>query len=311
MAKKPSKSSKKPAAKSDAQDKAEPAPVQHSLLRKAESDDKLLEAYHKIERRMGGQFEKAVGALTECRFKFDMETKGKSAPSAWLEQQEPGAVIMLFQMGSHEQPVYIRISRLFLTALVDSFFGGKFDGTSQPKPKLSRSELAMVDRLADLLCVVLASCWSVLVDTNLRYIGHQIEHDDIEFGADFGDMVQTSIVGRLGEHEMDAIDIGQPVETLVAAYAQLARNAGPEDDEIDPVWQESLKDSVEQVFLPIRSVLARPTMNLSDLSRMSVGDILPVTPTDNVPLIVGDRIFAHGSIGEQNGGVAFKINNFL
>ena len=82
-------------------------------------------------------------------------------------------------------------------------------------------------------------------------------------------------------------------------------------NQIDPVWKDNLKDSVEQIYLPVRSVLARPTMQLSELSRLAVGDILPVAPTDNVPLIVGDRVFAHGSIGEQNGGVAFKIKNFL
>jgi flagellar motor switch protein FliM len=52
-------------------------------------------------------------------------------------------------------------------------------------------------------------------------------------------------------------------------------------------------------------------MQLSELSRLAVGDILPVAPTDNVPLVIGDRVFAHGSIGEQNGGVAFKINQIL
>ena len=84
-----------------------------------------------------------------------------------------------------------------------------------------------------------------------------------------------------------------------------------EANEIDPIWKANLKDSVEQIYLPVRSVLARPTMRLSELSRLAVGDILPVAPTDNVPLIVGDRVFAHGSIGEQSGGVAFKITNFL
>ncbi len=311
MAKTSSKSSKKPASKKVAGDGDEKTPVQHSLLRKAEPDDKLLEIYQKIERKMTGRVEKAVNALTGCRFKFEAEAKGKVDPSDWLGQQEPGVIILQFHIGSAEQPVFVRVSRLFVTALVDCFYGGQYDGTTEPKPKLSRSESAMVERLARLLAEMLAHSWSTLCETPVRYLGYQTELDDIEIAADYGEAIQTCFACELATHEIDAIEIAQPVEGLIAIHSQLARKPGQEDDEIDPAWKNALQESVEQVFLPIRSVLARPTMSLSELSRLSVGDILPVAPTDNVPLIVGDRIFAHGSIGEQNGGVAFKINNFL
>ena len=40
---------------------------------------------------------------------------------------------------------------------------------------------------------------------------------------------------------------------------------------------------------------------------LKAGDIIPVNISRSLPLIVGDRIVAHGSIGEQDGRAAFQI----
>jgi flagellar motor switch protein FliM len=61
------------------------------------------------------------------------------------------------------------------------------------------------------------------------------------------------------------------------------------------------------VRLPARTVLARPNLTLAELMALQPGDVIPVHISRSLPLIVGDRIFAHGTIGEQDGRAAFMI----
>jgi flagellar motor switch protein FliM len=200
---------------------------------------------------------------------------------------------------------------LFLTACVDCFFGGQFDGQTSASGKLKRSEIGMIERVAEAVRGTLVEAWSAVYETTVRFDGFFHDKDEIEMVLEDKNALIAAIDIELSDHKIAAFDFVQTLDGLVAIEPQLNRTNSREVIEIDPIWQHSLKESVEEVFLPVRSVLARPTMQLSQLARLAVGDILPVAPTDNVPLIVGDRVFAHGSIGEQNGGVAFQIKNFL
>ena len=71
-------------------------------------------------------------------------------------------------------------------------------------------------------------------------------------------------------------------------------------------WQTSAAIA-QHCGLPARTVLARPDLSLADLRQLKAGDIFPVTINRSLPLIVGDRIVALGSFGEQDGRAAFQI----
>jgi flagellar motor switch protein FliM len=46
---------------------------------------------------------------------------------------------------------------------------------------------------------------------------------------------------------------------------------------------------------------------MSELMALRPGDVIPLNIPRHLPLIVGDRVYAHGSIGEQDGIAAFMI----
>jgi flagellar motor switch protein FliM len=58
-------------------------------------------------------------------------------------------------------------------------------------------------------------------------------------------------------------------------------------------------------------VLARPNLSLAELMQLKAGDVIPVNIARSLPLIVGDRIVAHGTIGEQEGRAAFQIEKLV
>ncbi|QJB68024.1 FliM/FliN family flagellar motor switch protein [Parasphingorhabdus halotolerans] len=283
----------------------------HSLLKKGGPDDILLLAYKKVERKLESGLKVHLSDLIDCDMKLEVGDSAKSPFKDWISGQATMSVYLEFQLGALESPILVRVARTFLNASVDCFFGGQFDGEAQSTGELKKSEIAMIERLGGAIATGLSQAWSALLDTTVRYSGCALAKDDIELDMDDENVLVSAISVQLSGHPIAAFDVIQTLDGLIAIEPQLNRPHLREVNEVDPIWKADLKDSVEQIYLPVRSVLARPTMQLSELSRLAVGDILPVAPTDNVPLIVGDRVFAHGSIGEQNGGVAFKIKNFL
>lgn len=286
-------------------------PVEHSLLKKNGPDEGLLKIYQKVEKKISGALKSELTKLIDVPVNLDL-VEGKKVPFAdWLDGQETDSVYLQFQVSVSDTPLWARVERLFLTACVDCFFGGQFDDQSAVSGKLKRSEIAMIERLAKAIAASLTKSWSAVYESSVRFAGYYHDKDEVEMDLEEENVLVAKINANFSELPINAIDLVQSIDGLMAIEPQLHRSPSKDVCDIDPVWQKSLKESVEEVFLPVRSVLGRPTMNLSELSRLAVGDILPVAPTDNVPLIVGDRVFAHGSIGEQNGGVAFQIKHFL
>lgn len=61
--------------------------------------------------------------------------------------------------------------------------------------------------------------------------------------------------------------------------------------------------------LPVRAVLVDMTVGFSRLSGLKPGDVLPVAVARSVPLKVGDRVIASGTVGELDDRVAVQISN--
>src|SRR3546814_5283565 len=73
-----------------------------------------------------------------------------------------------------------------------------------------------------------------------------------------------------------------------------------DDERADPVWQARIAQRMREFRLPARTVLAHPDLSLAELMQLKAGDIIPVTINRSLPLLVGYRIVAHGSIDEQD-----------
>lgn len=286
-------------------------PANHSLLKKSGPDDILLLAYRKVEKKLDKNLKARLSNIIDRDLDLTVDESAKLSFEGWLAGQDSGSVYLEFQLGAVEVPILVRVARTFLTASVDCFFGGQFDGETLITGELKKSEVAMIERLAGAVAAGLTVAWSTLFATTVRYNRCFLVKDDVELRLDDDDVLVSAISVELCGHQIAAMDVVQTLDGLAAIEPQLNRPLHREANEVDPLWKSNLKDTVEQIYMPVRSVLARPTMQLSELSRLAVGDILPVAATDNVPLIIGDKVFAHGSIGEQNGGVAFKINQFL
>ncbi|AYJ85234.1 hypothetical protein D3Y57_04200 (plasmid) [Sphingomonas paeninsulae] len=74
-------------------------------------------------------------------------------------------------------------------------------------------------------------------------------------------------------------------------------------------WAIDLRDSVLAARLPVRVVLARPELSISTLSRLAVGDVVPIAKPALVPMLAGALRLATGTIDDRDGHVAIRIEH--
>jgi len=111
----------------------------------------------------------------------------------------------------------------------------------------------------------------------------------------------------LGDHAPRLVEVVYPKDGLAGLEIGGADKAIEDMRPADPVWQAQLANRVDDVRLPARTVLARPNLKIAELVALKPGDVIPIHIARHLPLLIGERVFAHGSIGEQDGCAAFMI----
>lgn len=211
----------------------------------------------------------------------------------------------LYRMRPLKGSLMVVIDPAFVSRLVDSFYGGR--GSAQSRGEFTATEERLATRLADQIAEKLQEGWAEVMPLTLQLAGR-------ETNAAYASLVrpeETVVVHRLaiapGAALPSTISIVypmaslRPIESLLAARVQ--DDAGPPDTE----WRERLADALAEVRMPVRSVLARPELSVSQLLALKPGDIIPITLAPLVPLAVAGRKLAQGTIGEREGRAAMVI----
>ncbi len=197
----------------------------------------------------------------------------------------------------------------FITSLVDAFYGG---GGAPAKPRtreFTPGEERLLSRLADGIVAQLAEVWAEVAvltpalaarETNAAYASL--------VRADEAVVLQRFVVAP-AQGKTGTILIVYPLAALRPYEALLAAKVHDDNGSGDVEWRARLADALENVRLPVRSVLARPELSLSQLVALKPGDVIPITLAPRVPLIVADRRIATGTIGEQDGRAALMIEH--
>lgn len=197
----------------------------------------------------------------------------------------------------------------FVTRLVDAFYGGN-GGINAHAPRATEftaGEERIAARLADAIAETLAAAWAELAP--LQPVAAERETGAAHVTLVRGDemvVVQRFAVDA-GPCGLSPIDLVYPLAALKAHPALAGGTKRPAATPGDAEFRFRLANALEQVQLPVRSVLARPTLSVHELLSLKVGDVIPITLGPRVPLLVANRRVAEGTIGEQEGRAALMI----
>lgn len=227
----------------------------------------------------------------------------------WQSTRSAKDALLRFQMHPMKGAMLLSLPARLVVQLVDRFFGG--DGIFTVCHKdFSPAELRLLKRLGEACLPLLAAAWKDVItiepqlmalepDGRIPALGNPLEPIAV---------LPFAVSGHYGQFEIHCVfqqAALRPVEALKAG------SEGDVAEPVDTIWQSLLGDAVMQVRLPIRSVFARPEMSLEKLVSLKEGDLIPILMPRHVPVSIGEKLFAHGSVGESNGRTAIKIESLL
>jgi len=225
----------------------------------------------------------------------------------WSAEVADFVSISLYRVSPLKGVVALRMNPEMIAGLVDCFYGGTGTRPAPKRREFTPTEDRLIGRLADGVIENLVDAWSetLAMEAVLTAREASLAHAGIA-QADEPMLVQRFELG-IGTGVKWPIDILIPVAALRSVEPLFENKVHDEARIVDPVWQTRLGRRLGDVSLPARTVLARPNLTLAELMQLKEGDVIPVTIGRNLPLIVGNRVVAHGTVGEQNGRAAFMI----
>lgn len=263
----------------------------------------------RMNERIARRLRDVIEPIAQTRSKVDPIPLETRRFDEWQRNQPDYMSLSLFRVRPVKGMMMIAIEPGFITNMVDAFYGGTGNGLTTKGGEFTPSEQRLQRRLADAIVEVLTKSWAETFPLQFDFSTH-------ETNAAFANMVRAdepvvvqSFTIKPGMSRSTRIEIlyplslMQPIEDEIAARVQAG--AGGEDHE----WKGKLFSALDNVALPVRSVLARPEMTVAQLLALKPGDVIPVNLSQTVPLLVGNRRFAEGTIGEQDGRAAMMIES--
>jgi flagellar motor switch protein FliM len=265
--------------------------------------------------RLGEKLGRRIRALVEpiCGVRPQVEAQDAQLLdfSAWSAQVPAFTSISVYRLAPLKGQVLLRMDAAMISTLVDCFYGGIGNRPLPPRGEFTPTEDRLIARLSESVIARLVESWADILPLDPALI---VRETGVGFAASAqpGDpMVVQRFTISITRDQHWPVDLVFPLAALRAVEPLMGTKLPADDEQSDPVWQARIARRMRDIRLPARTVLARPNLSLAELMQLKVGDVIPVTIGRSLPLIVGNRIVARGSIGEQDGRAAFQIEKIV
>ncbi|WP_313806079.1 flagellar motor switch protein FliM [Sphingobium sp.] len=227
--------------------------------------------------------------------------------AAWGAEVPASASISAYRLAPLKGQILLRMDAVMISTLVDCFYGGIGNRALPPRGEFTPTEDRLIARIADAFIARLVECWGDMIGLDAGLVVRETGIGFASAAQPGEQMVLQRFLISITRDQEWPIDLLFPLASLRAVEPLIGSRVPLDAEHADPVWQTRIAARMRDIRLPARTVLARPNLSLAELMQLKAGDIIPVTINRSLPLIVGDRVVAHGSIGEQDGRAAFQI----
>lgn len=259
--------------------------------------------------RMARRLRDVIEPMAQTRAKVEAAPLETRRFDEWQRNQPDYCSLTMFRVRPVKGSMMIGIDPSFITNMVDAFYGGTGNGLATKTGEFTPSEERLLNRLVGSIVEVLTKTWGEFHPLEFQKVSH--ETNPVFASLVRGDeaVVVQSFTIKPGMSRSTKIEILYPLSLLQPIEDGIASRIHRSSDDENDEWRTKLEAALQNVALPVRSVLARPEMSVADLLALKVGDVIPITLSQTVPLLVGNRRFGEGTIGEQEGRAALMLDN--
>jgi flagellar motor switch protein FliM len=232
------------------------------------------------------------GPARECAM---LELAGEIAPLA---------ANSLHAAGPQGAPFLTSLDATGVFRLVDRAFGGRGYAPSPLPPAFSLSAELMIGRLEGIVNAAAARAFDLTGDDTVRATRRD---GSLRHLAAFPSTTRLTVVTLeiAGEGQQPwTATLAFPQETLVAL---LGNERAPMQRNATRAQPNPSDEPFGDVPLTMSAVLVDMQIPFTTLSALQVGQVLPVAVARSVPLKVGDKTIAQGTIGAMDDQVAVQI----
>jgi len=196
--------------------------------------------------------------------------------------------------------------RLVFT-VVDNFFGGngKYHTRIEGR-EFTPTEMRVIQILLKQTFADLTEAWAPVMPVDFEYVNSEVNPHFANIISPREYIVvcrfHVELEGGGGE-----LHLSIPWSMLEPIREQL--DAGVQSDRVekDESWTRALRMQLQDAEVELSSVLARRQISLRELSRLKVGDVIPIDLNPTVPVQVEQLPLFSGEFGVHNGRNAVKV----
>jgi len=286
---------------------AERRAAEHSFARQDADQKTVVPVLRRVARSLCVGLRSALEPIAGVKLRIDAPDPEFTQFDTWCDKQPELVSLSQFQLAPMKGRLLVKLEPAMVSAMVDAFFGGSLREQGIAKKEFTQTDIRLIGRVAKSIGERIATAWNEVGSFICHATGHASSIDGARIAPPAARMVVQRFRLTLPGNSRFEIEIIYPLDGLQAADQCLTPVGSAEERGPDPAWRDGMSEALAHVSLPARSVLARPVLTLPQLANLKPGDIIPIPPARNLPLIIGDRVFARGSLGEQNGLAAFRI----
>lgn len=267
----------------------------------------MVPGFERIAKLFAGQVQDVLEQLITEKVEVTALETRLVAYQDWCDGQPDFLGMTKFHMPPCKGGMMLGVDPKLISLLVDAFYGGGNKKSDREFIEFTRMESQMFERVTGSFCAALARAWGLYSEFETHVTGHERNPPYAALAGPGDSVLKQSISITFPDAEALVVDLLYAMDAVRYLENLLEPSVGATGDQANPIWQYELQKAMSEVRLPVRSILARTTMTLPQVAEMKPGDIIPIPPVRNLPLIIGEKVFARGSLGEQDGCAAYQI----
>ncbi len=199
------------------------------------------------------------------------------------------------------------LSPSFISILTNAYYGGKIAPLPQKKAEFTTTEERIIELVNSGLNENLEAAWRDLTPVNIVYQNREINPQFASFVDASELVIICSFVVQLPNIDAASFDIIYPLQTLKPIAAQLRSRVQTDKTNDDQSWRDQMERAVLEIPLDLTARLSEPTVTMNKLIRLQVGDVFPINLGEGVSVLLENRPFYQGELGDVGGQAAVSL----
>jgi len=209
----------------------------------------------------------------------------------------------------------ITIEQTLVYGAVDSFFGGRGEGSSElPASRgFTPTEERIIQLLLEGIFRDLKEAWAPVYGIDPEFMSREINPAFAQIGEEREIVIVSTFTIELGVNARGNVTIMYPFSALKPIRLLLRGRTptGERDEKQAQQWSNDLLDAVKDSDVEITAELATVKVSALDLATIKVGDTLWLKPDEHLRVLVeGSHIFK-AEYGESNGNSAIRVTEII